>query len=433
MAIHMGDVVDILEEGSRGIVENIFSCSHGVIYLVGGKYFHEDEIIPVLTESEKDARKNEYNNGDWVVIKFLSYDESPEFYPLSGLSVRVINYGFSTYGLMDFGNIHIPKEIIQRRLKKGETPTPYDEGPQVLVCEKCSKCFFYDSHAWEEDRYLCPECRKREFITPYHGCTPHLQFFGSQKKDDLFLGVEIEVDKGGEDDNMAGSVVHKFNKNGQFVYCSHDGSLTDGFEIITQPATLGYHESIGDTYSDVFSSLIKHGYRAHNTLTAGIHVHFSRAFFAPDEESNISKLLYLVEKFWDDIVIFSRRDYQSISRYAKKLDCPTKDFISKWNKRGCHDSHYYAVNISNPHTIELRMFRGTLNFKTFMAILQFVDKMATVVKKTPTENIQSVTFHDLCTPLAWEYYTARKEMNRFEEQTQNKPSTLPDYVDYLPF
>ena len=34
---------------------------------------------------------------------------------------------------------------------------------------------------------------------------------------------------------------------------------------------------------------------------------------------------------------------------------------------------YTAVNLTNTFTVELRIFRGTLRYKTFMATLQFVD------------------------------------------------------------
>jgi hypothetical protein len=71
---------------------------------------------------------------------------------------------------------------------------------------------------------------------------------GTQTNDDnyLFLGAEIEVDNGDDRYYCAETVVSTMN---DFLYCESDGSLDDGFEMITQPATLNYHKSIYDNYN----------------------------------------------------------------------------------------------------------------------------------------------------------------------------------------
>ena len=41
-------------------------------------------------------------------------------------------------------------------------------------------------------------------------------------------------------------------------------------------------------------------------------------------------------------------------------------------KSGCN-GRYVAVNLNNYHTIEFRLFRGTLKYNTFIATLQMVN------------------------------------------------------------
>ena len=61
------------------------------------------------------------------------------------------------------------------------------------------------------------------------------------------------------------------------------------------------------------------GFRSHNTNTCGYHIHFNRSFFEDKEDECIAKLLYLVEKFWDELVKFSRRDYENLERWQRNM------------------------------------------------------------------------------------------------------------------
>jgi len=288
-------------------------------------------------------------------------------------------------------------------------------------CERCGASYSESSEVHDalhpEDRNLCPSCRERRFVTPYHHYQPHFEFHKKAHDDNLFLGVELEVDVGGQRDAEAAVIMDIMNKNedGFMVYCSRDGSLNNGIEIITAPATLNYHKKLKTKYKALFKRLIRDGYRSHNTNTCGIHVHFSRAFFEDNEDECVTKLLYLVERFWDEIVVFSRRDYSQLDHFAKKPESDSKRFLRSWNKTHDHEGRYYAVNITNENTIELRMFRGTLNFESFMAILDFTDKLARVCKEKTNEELQSMSFEDLLTPEAKAYYDSRVAIRRYDE------------------
>ena len=151
------------------------------------------------------------------------------------------------------------------------------------------------------------------------------------------------------------------------------------------------------------------GYQSHNTNTCGIHVHFNRDFYADNEELYLSRLLYLVTKFWEEIVIFSRRRRSRLNRYSKKPDDSIPNYLRSWNKTCDHEGHYYALNIINEETIEFRMFRGTLNILTFHCILDFVNAIVRAAKEKTAEDIQKMKFEELLSPMAMEYYKSRLE------------------------
>ena len=289
---------------------------------------------------------------------------------------------------------------------------------RYFVCNRCGEIELIENLETGNDYYLCLNCQKRDFVLPYHRYYPTLKFYKTDNKNEipLYLGVELEIDGAGESDYTVEKINSIMNNNDNFVYCSHDGSLTEGLEIITQPATLKYHKSISKKYKKLFEMLKEMGYASDKTTTCGLHVHFNRDFFSDNEELYISKLLYLIDKNWDDVIKFSRRNKHRMDRYAKKLDIPQDEYIRYSNKKRNHDYHYYAVNLSNINTIEFRMFKGSLNIDTFMATLQFVQSCIMIAKNKSAEEIQHMSFDEIMnSTILKRYWSKRTHTQTFEE------------------
>ena len=53
-----------------------------------------------------------------------------------------------------------------------------------------------------------------------------------------------------------------------------------------------------------------------------------------------------------------------------------------------------AVNLENANTVEMRIFRGTLKYSTFIATLQFVDEICDVAVSMSDEMLQCMTWLD---------------------------------------
>lgn len=266
------------------------------------------------------------------------------------------------------------------------------------TCDDCGEVFHTDNLNYDEetDNYYCNECFanvEERAIHNYHNSHNHsVQFFGGEDNGkELFLGLEIEIDNGNDREDTAREMKQCMPEN--FITMERDGSLDCGFENITQPATLEYHSSIKDKYEDMFQIAKDNGFRSHNTSTCGYHIHFNRTFFEDKQDENIAKLLYLVEKFWDELVKFSRRNYNNLDRWAKKYDKSPEEIIDDMKCRNL--DRYHAINLTNIHTIEFRMFRGTLKSETFFATLQLVDTIVRYVKDHTNNDIQSLEFTDL--------------------------------------
>jgi len=230
------------------------------------------------------------------------------------------------------------------------------------------------------------------FIHNY-GFKPMPVYHGHYRRH-LLLGVELEVDGAGEDEEHARQILAILNgdpyskKN---AYCKHDGSLEAGFEIVSQPATLNYHMK-KIPWNQAFEYLLNVGYRSGDTATCGLHVHFNCIFLGDSQEDFLKaegKLLAFFEENWSEIVRFSRRNRRQIERWCKRYG--HRDIREAYNDND--NSRYFAINFQNSTTDEIRIFKGTLRYETFIATLQFVHNLVLFCKRTKdNDDVEWKTF-----------------------------------------
>lgn len=314
----------------------------------------------------------------------------------------------------------------------------YEEGCMTdgytTVCDSCASRYDYhrcercgDIHREDEMReyggdWYCLDCVPDEdsssskYVKNY-GYKPYPNFLSEQKvlseRNALFMGVELEIDKGKRPCACAEELAEIETYDDEF-YMKHDGSLEDvGIEIVSHPATLSYHLNRFQ-WKEVFSTAKKFRYKSHDAGTCGLHVHVSRAYLAADEngvtsedreELNTAKIILFVEKHWDEMVRFSRRDRYQLDRWAKCPDSAItpEDEIGNIKDKlyNLTDDRYQAVNLCNSSTIEFRLFRGTLNLNTFKATLEFVQLLCDYCKEHNLKEVLDSSWDDL---ISWREY-----------------------------
>lgn len=192
------------------------------------------------------------------------------------------------------------------------------------------------------------------------------------------------------------------NRYNEYLYCKHDSSLTDGFELVTHPMSLTYH-CRDMPWQDMMRAAIRMGYRSHQTDTCGLHVHISRDAFGDTEEEQdaaIARLLYFFEKHWEELLKFSRRTAYQMEQWAARYgykDRPKE--ILDHAKKGYSKGRYSSINLQNRATIEFRIFRGTLKYNTLIATLQFIDllcDLAITMTDQQMQNLSWTTFAASC-------------------------------------
>ena len=186
------------------------------------------------------------------------------------------------------------------------------------------------------------------------------------------------------------------NRIAEHIYIKSDGSLNDGMEIVTHPMSLRYHKE-KMPWAEVMKSAIHMDYRSHKTSTCGLHIHVNRTAFGNTRETQdecISRVLYFVEHHWLELLKFSRRTEYQMNRWAARYGYKNspKEILED-AKKGCN-GRYACVNITNYHTIEFRMFRGTLKYNTLIATLELVDKICELATNLTDIELKSVSWSD---------------------------------------
>lgn len=262
------------------------------------------------------------------------------------------------------------------------------------TCHECGALICNDdAHYDNDDNAYCSECYdnlKEDVIHGYY-FKPTPIFYGTGSR---YFGVELEIDDGGHIASNAQQILDCANVSDEHIYIKSDGSLSDGMEIVTHPMTLDYHKNRMD-WQAVTKKAIDLGYLSHKTTTCGLHVHVNRDSFSSDydeQEKAIGNVLYLVERFWQELLNFSRRTQYQLERWASRYgykEIPSD--IYKHAKSTCAD-RYKCINILNINTIEFRIFRGTLKYNTIIATLQLVNELCKVASVMSEEELSSISW-----------------------------------------
>ena len=262
-------------------------------------------------------------------------------------------------------------------------------------CEECNRLIHNDDACYlsdDDDYPYCESCyneRVGRSIREY-SYKPAPIFYGTGTR---FMGVELEVDEGGHSNDNAEEVFNIANSDHEHLYIKSDGSINNGFEIVTHPMSLDYHKN-QMPWQEVMQKLVDMGYLSHKTSTCGLHVHVNRSALGDnctEQENTVARILYFVEHHWSEMLRFSRRTESAMQRWAARYGTKgnPKEHIDNAKK---DYSRYRCINIQNYYTIEFRLFRGTLKYSTFIATLELVNEICSVALSLSDDEMTNLTW-----------------------------------------
>lgn len=265
-------------------------------------------------------------------------------------------------------------------------------------CENCGAVIHTSDvhYVSQNDEMLCADCynnRNRDVAIHEYSYKPKPVFHGTKPR---YFGVELEIDEGGQDDDHADTLLSIANASAENLYIKTDGSLDNGMELVTHPMTLNYHMCVMP-WAKILHTARSMGYYSHQTDTCGLHIHISRLAFGnsyQEQELSIARLLFFIEKFWPELLRFSRRTERQLNRWATRYGVRLNPKEQLAHAKNLNAGRYTAVNLTNRQTIEIRIFRGTLKANTLLATLQMVNHICDVAVSMSDNEVQEMGWYD---------------------------------------
>lgn len=179
-----------------------------------------------------------------------------------------------------------------------------------------------------------------------------------------YAGIELEVEPADGEEwescYVNGAQLLK-DRISHLSYQKYDGSLQNGFEIVTYPITW---DDIRGEFADVIDPLRVIGMRSHESGRCGLHVHLPRSSMTKIE---LAKLVVLWNSDHEWIKLISGRSGTTAQSQTRGQNyCQLGKRKLMFNGGPACVNHYSAINTSNAHTVEFRSFRGTLNKDTLL-------------------------------------------------------------------
>lgn len=141
-----------------------------------------------------------------------------------------------------------------------------------------------------------------------------------------------------------------------------DGSIRNGFEIVTCPATLDIHLQVFKSFFDNLPPDLK------VEKNVGMHVHISRK---PLSQLTLGKLTEFLNR-QDNKQFIAHIAGRIDNNYARMSNERTITFPWRYKNGG---DRYNALNLNNQNTVEVRLFATPMNYKEFASRLQFVQAL----------------------------------------------------------
>lgn len=260
-----------------------------------------------------------------------------------------------------------------------------DCGDHWYTCDDCG-CLVHEDNVYVDrhENHYCESCfydnchnRSAGYVWGYHDRDEDFEFHGEYKPNQMYLGVELETDKG-DNYEAYSEDLYELSDSESLFYQMEDGSLRNGIEIISQPCTLDYHLN-EFPWEDIAQVARRYDFKSHDAGTCGLHVHVSCAALGEtgtEQDLTKAKIAILFDHLWEQLVKFSRRsNFEYCAKLNANVTNEDSETVAVAKTKSVARGHYRALNMSNYHTLEFRIFRGTLNVNTIKATLEFVSGM----------------------------------------------------------
>jgi hypothetical protein len=256
-------------------------------------------------------------------------------------------------------------------LKEGEytyQTVVYKTIDGICLCSKCTKLVpnILISIDDEDGSKICAKCTGNKYkIHNYSTRAPDLLSFKAKRVrlDTTYLGIELEYETSNKE--AARVAVGKLMVGHAIM--KSDGSIKNGFEIVTCPATIDIHLEVFDKF---FKNLPTHLQIDSNV---GMHVHVSRKNLSTltqgkisrfmNKESNLKLIEFVAGR---TLNLYCRQDSYCRGSHVKMGEALKYPLNYSYSS-----ARYNVLNLNNNATIEFRIFSTPMTGADFSSKVEF--------------------------------------------------------------
>jgi hypothetical protein len=211
------------------------------------------------------------------------------------------------------------------------------------------------------------------------------------------MGIELELTARNGEIDTALAYAHKHLK--RHAIFKADASVGSGFETVTIPEVIAVHKKVLQPFfEEGLSNLME------ATSNCGIHIHMTRKGLSFLQLGRMLELLNRTENQGYIAKVAGRT-----SRYALPDPGNTLKHVAYYfnNQSYNFGNRYSILNLQNQHTVELRAFKSTTDFKEMCRFLEFAD----AIRDYTTTGVFDKSVKE---PMKWEDFVSWVNFQRKE-------------------
>jgi len=214
---------------------------------------------------------------------------------------------------------------------------------------------------------LCPVCLNIDpaliIIRGYNERAPNFmdyklgKYSKSLYSNPLYFGIELEY----EVNNLEQGLLDTARLLGKHAIFKRDGSINEGFEIVTTPATFDKQVESMKPFFDKFPTNLS------GDANCGMHIHISRNALNYLTQGKLVEFMNRPEnKLFIEKMAGRENNSYCRQEHSRTISFP---FTNETGQR------YNTLNINNEHTLEFRIFATPESWYDFIPRLEFVDAL----------------------------------------------------------
>jgi hypothetical protein len=337
-----------------------------------------------------DLRKRYRRFGQAMAVCIQDDDASSALDLIAESSVRH-KYGWVDFMDAHFSGCHFECHDCDGVFSDDEAHNAYDD---YTICGSCVENYLYSDRRGCYVRDDDEDEDELQNIREYHTsseCLGHIPSKYDKRTPRVLLGLELEMEIKDNycRDERAGVLLESVRhyEHHDYALCENDGSLENGFEMVTAYTGLDVHAK----QLEFFKSGLR-GAISHDSDNCGLHVHICKADMSTLHGAKM--ILFINDQANQKLIkAIARRDDSSYAKFKNKqgdrdwlksaVGCESK----RSQLRNLNHDRYEALNFKNDKTIEFRLFKGSLVYETIMSCLEFTYATWFFTRESSTKNM----------------------------------------------